>query len=123
MGRIETQEETEARIQKRVDSEHRSRFFRQQQLAEIASEHDFDRSIDHSQPHDPTDMEKAFDEINKAAEDADDPHQTFTEPEQIDEEQEFFDAYVPGGEIYERGFESGSLVVLCQCEDYPCCGH
>lgn len=38
---------------------------KEQQAMETASEHNFDRDIDHSQPHDPTDMERELDRLNE----------------------------------------------------------
>lgn len=91
------------------------------QLAELASEYNNDQDIDHSEPHEPTDYERAIAHV-----------QGYEIPE---------DVYCPHGELKtgcpecefeSRGRGMGQPMEVffanqtdrpCNCEDYPCCGH
>lgn len=122
---------------------------REQQMIEIASEHNFDRDIDHSQPHDPTDLELRVMDLYA------NPNQLGTmscahgtpkeEPcEQCTEEAEALCDHGENPEdCSECAFEEDDVVDdfdrsygpqahfyrdnegyrPCTCEDYPCCGH
>lgn len=103
------------------------------QAAEIASKYNNDAAIDHSQPHDPTDMERALQQLDRQANPnsfgqtckhgvaKEEPCEQCTEENEAYEDMLELDElthgeireYIPNNEGYRA----------CSCEDYPCCGH
>lgn len=103
---------------------------RDKRAMEIAGEHDFDRGIDHSQPHERTDMEEALDRMDSEV--FDDPEDVpDNEDDEFDEEDRYIGTMPTAREAqrYDGDFAAHEYYPNnegyrpCRCEDYPCCGH
>lgn len=106
-----------------------------QQAMEIASEAGFDQNIDHSQPHAPTDMERAYAAIDPANfeyetmsrndEERDMSEERYNEQQlefdEVDEDGRYLGTMPTYSEA--QYYENNPGYRACRCEDYPCCGH